>query len=40
MHPDDDLPAGADERCGECGRYVDACNVDPCLPDPDEEYAL
>lgn len=25
-----------DERCDHCGRYVDACNLDPCLP-PDED---
>lgn len=39
MDPDDYLPAGADERCDDCGRYVDLCNTDPCIPaDLDEDY--
>jgi hypothetical protein len=28
---DDDGPA--DERCDWCGRWADACRLDPCLPD-------
>lgn len=34
---DDWTDGPADERCGHCGRISDACDLDPCLPDEDQD---